>query len=162
MSPCPSVSLVKLQELAKSAEKVLVLSQCRCGQLVGTSSEPHADGTLPLSGVPLQTLRVVLGMAGAQQPSHQAIAYQAELVPSFADLMGIWIWHTQTLVLALQASSSMAEAAPRPSQSLRSASAAWRERGPDLVSILASFQLDGLGQACRLGYGDMVSPSAQG
>lgn len=126
MSPCPSVSLVKLQELAKSAEKVLVLSQCHCGQLVGTSSEPHADGTLPLSGVPLQTLRV-LGMAGAQQPSHQAIAYQAELVPSFADLMGIWIWHTQTLVLALQASSFMVETVPRLSQSLFSASVAWWE-----------------------------------
>lgn len=109
------------------------------------SSEPHADGTLPLSGVPLQTLRVALGMA--QQPSHQAISYQVEPVPSFADLMGIWSWHTRALVLAFQPSSSMAVAAPRLSQSLYSASAAWRERDLDLESALASHQLDGPGQA---------------
>lgn len=68
-------------------------------------------------------------------------------MPSFADLMGIWIWHSQAVVLALQASSSMAVAAPRLSQSLTSASTAWRERDLGLYSILASHQLDGLGQA---------------
>lgn len=117
------------------------------GNLVGTSSEPHADGTLYLSGVPLQTSRVALGIASTLPPSHLAISYQVELVPSFADLMRIWIWHNQAVVLALWASSSMAVAAPRLSQSLTSASTAWRKRdlGPD--SILASHELDSLGQA---------------
>lgn len=42
------------------------------------------------------------------------------------------------LVLALQASSFMVEAAPRLSQSLNGASTVWQERDLDLDSILAS------------------------
>lgn len=75
------------------------------------------------------------------------ISYQVELVPSSADLMGIGIWHSQAVVLALQASSSMAGAASRLSQSPTSASTAWRERDLCSDSTLAPYQLDSLGQA---------------
>lgn len=69
------------------------------------------------------------------------------LCPALLTSVGIWIWQCQAVVLALQASSSTAVAVPRCSKSLTSASTTWRERdlGPD--SILASHQLDSLGQA---------------